>query len=98
MFKIYASGDFNQLNLFLRDLKAFPGYHVCLEARERFIHTEDNKGKIVASVEMEPSELMIVTLDTANGSKVRIPLSHGMEVKIGEGLTCISGLTYDIFG
>lgn len=97
MFKVYASGDSDQLNIFLSDLKSNPRYNVALETKEHY-DINHKRGKMVMSVDIQTVTPMSVVLNTENGEQVTIDLLKSIVVKFDNDITYISGKVFDIFG
>lgn len=98
MFKLYASGDLEQLNYFLKELESNERLNVAVEAKEYYDKEHGNRGKIVMSVEMKTDDLVTVILETQNGTDVKISLKHVSVVELEGGIMSVSGLAHDIFG
>lgn len=96
MFKLYASGDSDQLSIFLTDLKSNPRYDVALEAKEHY-DKEQSRGKMVMNVDVKSVAITTVILETKNGIDVEINLLHGVIVELDDGITNISGKVFDVF-
>lgn len=96
MFKIYASGDSNQLNIFLDELKSNPRYNVALETKQ-YYDAEHKRGKVVLCVKIQPLKPVTVSLRTKNGEQINIDFLNSTVIELDKGVYVISGKTVDIF-
>ncbi|RAL25941.1 hypothetical protein [Thermoflavimicrobium daqui] len=97
MIKMQVLGDRNKVNLFMKDFKSLPQYHVITESIFNKFLDENVIGYTVFDLINPVCKPIVLQITTSNEKELLLDLRNAQVVKSDNGVTWIKGKVNDIY-